>query len=513
MTDAFLGELKLFALHAAELPAGWAPCDGSVLQITSVTQPLASVIGNRYGGDGRSTFALPDLRGATPGGFGPGYAQGEATHVLFPFEVPAHQHAMQATNVSASDSVPNGAVLGAAANLYADPGSLVALHPDSVSPFVGNKSHENMQPYLVLTWCICTDGVPPNGSGGSTSVTTGEIRMYAGRYELPVGWLFCHGQQLSQADNQPLFGAIREQFGGDASTFNVPDMRGRVPLHTGRGLPFGRSGGSEMVKLAPDELPSHRHTALATTTQGTSPNPGGHVLAASPSLDMYVQEAPTAPLAAESVGESFPDPNRQVQPHENRQPYAVTNFMIATDAEAPGKFPGEVRAFAFDGLPDGWLACSGTLVETAACRPLYGMIGVTYGSRGTDWFGLPNFVQRVPVGTGLGPGQSGPENDGQPYDVGAKGGEVSVSLTDAQIPSHDHRLLASALAADLQSPGSDRSLGRSNGGAAYVPMGTADAQMAPSAISPADGDPRPGQDPIHLNMMPTVGFTFGISTG
>src|SRR3954469_7074432 len=118
MAQPILGELKAFALPAAQVPAGWALCDGSELPINPQNRPLFDVIGSAYGGDGRSTFALPDLRGATPGGWGAGRTVGEPTHVLFDFEVPRHQHAMVATNASGSDRVPTGAVLGAAANLY-----------------------------------------------------------------------------------------------------------------------------------------------------------------------------------------------------------------------------------------------------------------------------------------------------------------------------------------------------------------------------------------------------------
>jgi microcystin-dependent protein len=341
------------------------------------------------------------------------------------------------------------------------------------------------------------------------SVTIGEIRMYAGRYA-PDGWLFCQGQQLPKVGNGPLYDVILETFGGDASTFNLPDMRGRVPLHQGNGFAFGRLGGSEMVTLAPDELPSHSHKVLASTAGGATSNPGGKVLATSASIDMYVQDAPTAQLAAASIAATFPDPNRQVQPHENRQPYAVTNFVIAAEPTAWDDFPGEVRVFAFDDYPDGWLRCGGNLAKMTEHLKLYSAIGQDYGGRGSGqdtWFGLPEFVNRVPVGTGLGPDQLGPDNDGQPYERGGHGGEVSVALVEAQIPSHDHRLLASTLAADIQRPATDRSLGRSTGAAAYVPGGTADAPMAPEAISHEQAE----QWSPHENMMPTLGFNFCIS--
>lgn len=155
----------------------------------------------------------------------------------------------------------------------------------------------------------------------------GEIRMFAGNFA-PAGWMFCDGSQLSIAEFETLFNLIGTTYGGDGQqTFNLPDLRGRVPLHMGTGQStyvLGESGGVEQVTLTTQQTPVHNHALTATTTIGTQPNPGGNVLANSQGPQPYIQENPDNNLNAQTLS-----PAGGSQPHENRQPCLGINLIIS----------------------------------------------------------------------------------------------------------------------------------------------------------------------------------------
>jgi microcystin-dependent protein len=140
-------------------------CNGQVLSIAQNTA-LFALLGTTYGGNGTTTFALPDLRGRLPmhagGGFVRGQSGGEASHTLTITELPAHSHAVTASSAAATTTSPAGARLAVANNVYAAPTNLVALVPAAVSSFGGSQPHENRQPYLALTFCIALQGLFPS---------------------------------------------------------------------------------------------------------------------------------------------------------------------------------------------------------------------------------------------------------------------------------------------------------------------------------------------------------------
>jgi len=152
----------------------------------------------------------------------------------------------------------------------------------------------------------------------------GEIRMFAGNFA-PAGWLFCDGQLLPISENETLFQLIGTTYGGDGqSTFALPDLRGRVPVHQGNGLILAESGGVEEVTLTVNQIPAHSHPQLASAGPGSANNPGGNVTGESAAVKVYVSEAPTAGLnaaAVATVGGS--------QPHTNFQPYLCVDFIIS----------------------------------------------------------------------------------------------------------------------------------------------------------------------------------------
>lgn len=152
----------------------------------------------------------------------------------------------------------------------------------------------------------------------------GEIRLFAGNFA-PAGWLFCDGQLLPISENETLFQLIGTTYGGDGqSTFALPDLRSRVPIHFGNGRVLAESGGEESVTLTVNQLPAHSHGFLASKDSASSPNPAAHVLAETVSTTPYFADAPFVPLAPQSVL-----PVGGSQPHDNIQPYLCLNYIIS----------------------------------------------------------------------------------------------------------------------------------------------------------------------------------------
>ena len=152
----------------------------------------------------------------------------------------------------------------------------------------------------------------------------GEIRMFAGNFA-PAGWMFCEGQLLPISEFETLFNLIGTTYGGDGqSTFALPDLRGRLPLHQGNGFTLAETGGVEQVTLTVPQIPQHSHVLLAGNggTQGSSPT--NNVLSAG-GIQMYsISLAAPAPMATGIVASAGGS-----QPHSNFQPYLCVDFIIS----------------------------------------------------------------------------------------------------------------------------------------------------------------------------------------
>jgi microcystin-dependent protein len=153
----------------------------------------------------------------------------------------------------------------------------------------------------------------------------GEIRIFAGNFA-PSGWLFCQGQLLPISENETLFQLIGTTYGGDGqSTFALPDLRGRLPLHMGNGFVLAEQGGVESVTLTVSQITAHSHALIASTNNATTTNAQGNILAQTPSYTPYISGfVPNTPLNPVSVGSDGGS-----QPHNNFQPYLCLDFIIS----------------------------------------------------------------------------------------------------------------------------------------------------------------------------------------
>src|SRR5512141_539459 len=150
----------------------------------------------------------------------------------------------------------------------------------------------------------------------------GEIRMFAGNFA-PAGWMFCEGQLLPISEYETLFNLIGTTYGGDGqSTFALPDLRGRIPLHFGNGFTLAETGGVETVTLTVSQIPAHSHPLLASTSLATQQNVSGNVPAQATLFNPYINANPTAAMAAQAAGSTGGS-----QPHNNFQPYLCVDFI------------------------------------------------------------------------------------------------------------------------------------------------------------------------------------------
>ncbi|WP_413923431.1 tail fiber protein [Candidatus Accumulibacter phosphatis] len=232
-SSTFLGQVATFA--GTFVPGGWLAADGSLLSIAANTA-LFSLLGTTYGGDGRTTFALPDLRGRISVGASDtiplGMTFGEESTTLTVAQLPAHAHPL-----------PGGGATGSTG---------------------GSAPVDNAQPSLALNYLIAIEGIfPSSGSGAGfdqTVQTLGQITEFAGNFA-PGGWAFAAGQILSILDHEALFSILGTTYGGDGvSTFALPDLRGRTTVGTGPGFPVGEVFGRDTNTLSIANLAPHAHT-------------------------------------------------------------------------------------------------------------------------------------------------------------------------------------------------------------------------------------------------------------
>jgi microcystin-dependent protein len=406
-TDPYLGEIMMFAGNFA--PRGWALAQGQLLQ-RNQNQGLFALLGATYGGNGVTNFALPDLRGRVP--IGTGQGPGMTNRTI------AQQTGTESVALSAAQMPPH-------------------THP---LPTIGGsthasgdgETHSEMQPSLVLTHAVATNGVfpPRGGSGGSVVPYIGEIGTFAFNFA-PNGWRIADGAILLEDDFPALYSILGSYYGGNGTTtFALPDLRGRSPMGFGQGpgltlRDLGDQVGAEATTLTTAQLPSHSHTLPGGST-GTAGSAASHSnMQPSLGLNYIIAAHGIFPTPAGAGGEG--DSNEGGSGGGGEYPYI-----------------GEIRLFGGSYAPEGWFFANGQTLSISTHNALYQIIGTTYGGNGVTTFQLPDLQSRLAVGIGQGTGLSNQQ-------LGEVDGVESVALTAEQLPAHSH--IYSPLAGDFNLDG------------------------------------------------------------
>ena len=163
MAEPFLSEIRMMSFVFA--PKGWALCNGQLLPINQ-NQALFALLGTTFGGNGQTTFALPDLQGRTPIHVGAGHTlgekAGEQAHTLSISQLPTHTHVFNASQANANLPTPGNNMFGTSNNMYAAATSLVAINSGTIPNVGGSQAHLNMQPFLTISFCIALQGIFPS---------------------------------------------------------------------------------------------------------------------------------------------------------------------------------------------------------------------------------------------------------------------------------------------------------------------------------------------------------------
>ena len=160
----------------------------------------------------------------------------------------------------------------------------------------------------------------------------GEIKIISWNFA-PKGWAFCNGQFLPINQNQALFSLFGTMYGGNGqTTFALPDFRGKVPVHVGAGFTQGEVGGSSAVTISSQTMAQHLHFVNVTNNDATSPNPANDVIISKSVAQSYGPGSNLSPMAATTIGNAGGS-----QPHENRQPFLVLNFIVALQGVFPSR--------------------------------------------------------------------------------------------------------------------------------------------------------------------------------
>jgi microcystin-dependent protein len=320
MNEGFLGQIILFAGNFP--PKNWAFCNGQTLSVYE-NEALYSLLGDTYGGNGQSTFNLPDLRGVVPvnPGISPvsgtsyslGVRGGTETTILSQNQLPSHNHSlvgqnnmavsgnitatMNVNNNAQNGSNPSGQYLGiegGGGGLYANNTDNTTLNADAISVNSGgltvngsatqigntglNQPFSNMQPYLPLNYIICTQGVYPQQDMPMDGYL-GQIILFASQYAPPTNWEICSGQSIPIAGYEDLYSILGTIYGGNGQTaFKLPDLRGIVPVCAGvspvSGINYalGVRGGTETTTLNQNQLPAHNHPLIGQNNMSVSGN-------------------------------------------------------------------------------------------------------------------------------------------------------------------------------------------------------------------------------------------------
>lgn len=378
----YLGELRLLAFDtsSSNVPAGWAECNGQTLTI-SQNLALYSLLGTAYGGNGTTTFALPDMRGRVPVGTGQGTGLTNVTRSQFGAEaatLPAHTHTITGGTTASTGS---GAAL------------------------------INKQPSVGLLIGIVAAGA---------DASVGTVRLFAGYY-YPPGFVACDGRSLSTSTYSALFAKIGYTYGGSGANFNVPDLRGRTPIGKGQGTgltnrTLGQQVGTEIAAVSANDMPAHTHTWPGGTTGSIGNASQNSYSTMQPSL--VLRPALTLYGTFNSFGS--------------------TNSPSAGYAEV--RFFANSSALPTNGGNELWVECDGSVHAIEEFNGNYDFYNYSfivtnlYGGDGENTVGVPDLRGRAVVNRGASTGLT-TRNMGDKF-----GAESAAALTVANLPAHTHDL-------------------------------------------------------------------------
>jgi microcystin-dependent protein len=515
--NGFLGEIRVWPLSYA--PQNWAMCDGSLLD-SRTNSDLAALLGTTYGGDGTSTFGLPNLMGRTVVGVGqgPGLENvnigemgGDLYQTLTSSNMPVHNHAVtlgslslggqseiefapKASNQNGTSTNPVG---NYPAKIAGDTDQWSSLMTGQMAGYAAEKTgavqltgtptldnagagtpFTNLQACIGMNFIICTNGVFP--SGANMTHYCGEILMSAQVTPIRVeSWTACEGQQVVISDLVDLYTIIGNLYytGNEPNIlFQIPDLRGRVPIGTLESQATGQSTGTAFLGISFDHMPAHSHVAQSnltvestiefsatpkvSTLAGTSNSPKGNIAAVTSSENRYTDTSNAISQMANSQlnlegGFSITCDLISANTGANvalssYSPYLGLNTYMQTQGNYPSRTNassnnpnndlvcGEIRLFAGDFAPAGWEFCRGQLLTIETYTELFGLLYIRFGGDGTTTFGLPNLGTRMPQGFG---GEGG-------LAIGELGGTYTTSLTVENLPAHTHAVSGSISVSD-----------------------------------------------------------------
>jgi microcystin-dependent protein len=344
MADLGIGAIRMFGGTFAI--QGFLQCDGRPYPISQY-RDLFNVIGTRYGGDGVSTFATPNLSARVPihVGSGPGLSPrslgqtgGSEQAALSVAQMAAHTHGMSGGEAPATDrgATSTSGLAESQGRIYEAGTSPVAMSSLSLSATGGTTAHNNLQPFLAINFLIAWQA-DQDFTYGYPNPYVAEIRTFAGNV-IPNGWAACDGRLIAIRDSTALFALLGTFYGGNGVvTFALPDLRGRAPM----GADFGGStshylgdtGGSQTVTLTTDNLPAHGHAVTGSSAVALSNDPAGKTLGAPFSGDNLY-----APAAGPQTGlTGVLGSTGGGQPHNNMQPYLAVNYFICLEGVFPAR--------------------------------------------------------------------------------------------------------------------------------------------------------------------------------
>lgn len=451
-------------------PAGWLPLDGASYSWTLYVA-LRALVGNTYGGSNGVSFVLPDWRDRQPvgidasatritTGYGKGVnaatlgnVAGSDTHTLAGSETPSHQHSAGGTIAINEFYQLAGFISGVGTGSQGFQGRVVVTAGvynvgqtgGSTSTHGGGGAHQNTPPMRHLDDLVFAG--PRDSSGRAVLFPNGLVVGFPMNTR-PSGWEWLNGQTVAgsaQPSLQRLLTALNFPFGGDATNFNMTEMRGRtVRSAASAGLRYAPAGAAT-VPLAANHIASHSHAggtlafALNSTAgegfSGSGLNTGTQPYGGSNFTDLYAVTGGSTAMAGtvSNAGSAVPTA------HENMSPYIVMNWATKGGAGV-GAIPlGALVRFVMTAVPTSFLAADGSAVSRTTYAELFALLGTTYGAgNGSTTFNLPDVIGRMIHGrddmggtTALGvlPGATA---------VNVTGGDESALVELQHLPLHNH---------------------------------------------------------------------------